>query len=174
MELEQKMLECGQLNLLGKGKMLPWDNSMQTQFEMWKQYYADGTIEKLMKLCKTDKVYGLFCYHCDMNSKTFSYHIVCENPTFIKNDEYEEFVLFPSQYATFKVSGNDVDNKHIIYNELCDEIWNEWLPKSGYVSLIEPETKGCEEGYASIELYHPISPMVSPYEIEIWLPVEKI
>jgi hypothetical protein len=30
------------------------------------------------------------------------------------------------------------------------EIWKKWLPQSGYVSLIEPETKGCEEGYASL------------------------
>ncbi len=175
MIVEQSFIECGQLNLLGKGKMLPWDNSMKIQFEMWKEYYNNGTIERLMKLCNTDKVYGLFCYKCDVDNKTFSYHIVCENIPQVKSNEFEEFSLFPSKYVMFKTSSNsEFENKYIFYNDLCDEIWKEWLPKSGYISLIEPETKGCEDGYASLELYNPINPQSNPFEIEIWLPIEKM
>ena len=174
MEIEHRIASCEQLNLLGLGKMMPWEDSMVLQFEMWNQYYADGTIKNLMHLCNTDKVYGLFCYRCDMDTQTFSYHIVCERPLELENTEYEEFTLYPSQYVIFKAHGTDIENKHVFYNELCDEIWREWLPKSGYISLIEPETKGCEEGYASLEVYSPINPQVAPYEIEIWLPIAKV
>jgi predicted transcriptional regulator YdeE len=173
MEIEHRIVSCDQLNLLELGQMLPWENSIKMQFKMWNRYYSDGTIRRLMDLCKTDKVYGLFCYKCDMDTQTFSYHIVCERPSEIRNTEFEEFTLYPSQYGIFKTHGNSIANKHIIYNELCDAIWKEWLSKSGYISLIEPETKGCEEGYASLEIYNSINPQITPYEIEIWLPISK-
>ena len=46
-----------------------------------------------------------------------------------------------------------VDNRFGQYNALCDEIWGKWLPDSKYISLIEPETFGCVEGYALLEIY---------------------
>jgi hypothetical protein len=38
MEYAHRIESRGQMNLLGVGKMLPWEASMVIQFEMWKQY----------------------------------------------------------------------------------------------------------------------------------------
>ena len=116
---------------------------------------------------------GLFCYKCDMDSQTFSYHIACENKQNAQSPEFEELVLEELTFSRFKISCTDFEQRFETYNSLCEEIWGQWLPNSNYVSLIEPETFGCVEGYASIEIYTPENPTNSSYKLEMLLPVKN-
>ncbi len=158
---------------LGFGKMIPWENSMQIQFKMWDEGFADGRISKLKKLCQSDKVLGIFCYRCDNDTHTFSYHIACENISNEVNDEFDELTLLPLTFARFTGICSDLNQRVSTYNSLCDEIWKHWLSENEYISLIELETNGGIEGYASVEIFNPENPSNVPYNFEIWLPIKN-
>ena len=67
---------------LGFGLMMPWENNLEMQFNLWKEAFSSGKIDKLKKICGCEQVIGIFCYNCDMETQTFSYHIACENTDF--------------------------------------------------------------------------------------------
>lgn len=168
----KEIVTLSEKKYLGFGKMIPWENSMQIQFDMWDKEVADGSIAKLKKICKTDEVVGIFCYRCDNDTQTFSYHISCENNSKVIRDEFDEITLLSQKYARFLGTCSDLDQRVSTYNSLCDEIWKDWVPENEYQSLIELETNGGIEGYASIEIFHPENPLIVPYNFEIWLPIK--
>lgn len=120
-----------------------------------------------------EQVVGIFCYKCDMETKTFSYHIACENKLNALSSEYEELKLKALDFACFENNCTDVEQRFGQYNALCDEIWGKWLPSSNYFSLIEPETFGCVEGYALLEIYTPENPTTGSYSLEMLLPIKS-
>ncbi|WP_167958409.1 GyrI-like domain-containing protein [Anaerosporobacter faecicola] len=168
------IVEQSEKKYLGFGITIPWENNIEIQFDFWKRNLENGKIEALKEFCHAEEVYGLFCYRCNCDRKTFSYHIVCENKQNKKDKQYEELTLYASDFARFVHTYEDRKQIYTQYTALCDEIWGKWLPNSDYVSLIELETNGCIEGYASIERYQCNNPTFTPNEFEIWIPVSKI
>lgn len=77
-------------------------------------------------------------------------------------------------YACFENDCCDAEDRYTKYDALCNEIWGQWLPNSNYISLIEPETFGCIEGYALLEIYTPENPTGGSYHLEMLLPIKKI
>lgn len=158
---------------LGFGIMMPWENNLEIQFNFWKDSFSFGKIDQLKKLCGSEQVIGLFCYKCDMDSQTFSYHIACENKRNAQSPEFEELVLEELKFSHFEIYCTAYEQRFKTYNTLCEEIWGQWLPNSNYVSLIEPETFGCVDGYASIEIYTPENPTNGSFKLEMLLPVKN-
>ena len=158
---------------LGFGLMIPWEDNLEIQFNLWKDAFTTGKIDKLKEVCGSEQVVGIFCYKCDMATKTFSYHIACENKLNALSSEFEELKLEALDFACFENSCTAVDKRFGQYNVLCDEIWGKWLPDSNYISLIEPETFGCVEGYALLEIYTPENPTNGSYNLEMLLPIKS-
>lgn len=169
----ENIIQLPEKSYLGFGIMMPWENNLDIQFGLWKKAVASQKINALKALCKSEQAVGIFCYKCDTENRAFSYHIACENKTNASETEFEELKINAGEFAVFKNICNDHSEVFKTYNELCDEIWGQWLPTSGYTSLIELETFGCVEGYASIEIFHPDDPTVVPYQLEMLLPIKK-
>lgn len=155
---------------LGFGVMMPWENNLEIQFGLWED---TEKIQRLKTLCGSEQAVGVFCYRCDAEKHTFSYHIACENKNNSSAAEFERLKINAGSFAAFKNTCCGYSERFSAYNELCDEIWGKWLPDSGYISLIELETFGCVEGFASLEIFSPDDPSVIPYQLKILLPVEK-
>ena len=158
---------------LGFGIMMPWQNNLEIQFGLWKEAFEFGKIDRLKAICGSEQVIGIFCYKCDMETQTFSYHIACENKQNAISAEFEELKLEALSFACFENSCTDVEKRYVEYDALCDEIWGQWLPNSNYISLIDPETFGCVEGYALLEIYTPENPMGGLYYLKMLLPIKK-
>lgn len=158
---------------LGFGLMMPWEDNLEIQFGLWKDAFASGKIDKLKEVCGSEQSVGIFCYKCDMETKTFSYHIACENKLNTLGSEFEELKLEALDFAHFENNCTDVEQRFVKYNALCDEIWGQWLPSSDYISLIEPETFGCVEGYALIEIFTPENPTDGSYNLDMLLPIRR-
>lgn len=169
----EKIIRLPEKKYLGFGLMMPWEDNLEIQFGLWKEAVASQKTNTLKALCKSDRAVGIFCYRCDAENRTFSYHIACENIANASETGFEELKINAGEFAVFKNSCNNISDVFGTYNELCDEIWGQWLPNSGYTSLIELETFGCVEGYASIEIFHPDDPTVVPYQLEMLLPIKK-
>ena len=157
---------------LAVGIMMPWEDNLRIQFGFWKQAEEQGVIARLRERCGSERVVGLFCYRCDMDKRMFSYHIACENRLAAPPGSFEELVLRPLTYARFQGGCAAGEDAHAAYEQTCEAFWGEWLPSSGYVSLIEPETGGCQPGYAAIEAFSPQVPLAA-YRLEALFPVEK-
>ena len=168
-----KIISMPETMYLGFGIMIPWDNNLEIQFNFWREAFASGRINKLKKLCGSEQVVGIFCYKCDMEMQTFSYHIACENKLNASNPDFDELRLVALDFACFKNNCTDANQRFDQYNALCDEIWGSWLPDSDYISLIEPETLGCVEGYALLEIYTPENPTTGSYTLEMFLPIKS-
>ena len=168
-----KIIQLPEKRFLGYGIMMPWENNLEMQFDLWEKGVATQTIKKLKELSGGDQVAGIFCYRCDVDNHTFSYHIAYENQKNASSTEFEELKINAGTFAVFKNMCNDYSDVFKSYNDLCEEVWGQWLPNSGYTSLIELETFGCVEGYASIEFFHPDNPTIVPYQFEMLLPVKK-
>ena len=156
---------------LAVGVMMPWENNLDVQFGFWRDVSESGAVARLKAYCGSEEVFGLFCYHCDMAAKTFSYHIACENRRDALPGPFESLTLKPLTYARFEGGCAAREDGHAAYERLCDAFWGQWLPGSGYVSLIEPETGGCKPGYAAIERFTPEVPLTA-YRLEMLFPVE--
>lgn len=83
---------------LGFGIMMPWENNLEMQFNFWEDGFTSGKINRLKEICGSEQVIGVFCYKCDMEKQTFSYHISCENKC------------------------TDVEERYKKYDELCNEL----------------------------------------------------
>lgn len=158
---------------LGYGVMMPWENNLEIQFNLWKEAFASGKIDRLKEICGSEQVIGIFCYKCDMEAQTFSYHIACENKLDALSTEFEELKLEALDFACFENNCTDITERFVKYDALCNEIWGQWLPSSNYVSLIEPETFGCLDGYALLEVYSPENPTDGCYKLEMLLPIKE-
>ena len=84
------ILAMPETRYLGFGMMMPWEDNLEIQFNFWKEAFASGKIDKLKEICETEQVVGIFCYKCDMETQTFSYHIACENKLNTLSSEFEE------------------------------------------------------------------------------------
>ena len=169
----ERIIQLPEIKFLGYGIMMPWENNLEIQFDLWKKAVLSQKIKKLKELCGSDQVVGIFCYRCDAEKHTFSYHIACENKKNVLNTEFENLKINAGTFAIFKNVCNDYSDVFKSYNDLCEEVWGQWLPNSEYTSLIELESFGCVEGYASIEFYHPDNPTIVPYQFGMLLPVRK-
>ena len=169
----REIMSIPEKQYLGFGLMMPWENNLEIQFNFWRDGFASGKIDKLKKICGSEQVIGVFCYKCDMENQTFSYHIVCENRFNASSSEFEVLRLQSLDYALFKNDCTGIEERFIKYDALCNEIWGQWLPNSNYISLIEPETFGCVEGYALLEIYTPENPTNGSYDLEMLLPIKK-
>lgn len=153
--------------------MMPWENNLEVQFGLWKETVSSPKIKRLRKLSGSEQAVGIFCYRCDTNNHTFSYHIACENKNNVSSTKFESLKINAGTFAVFKNVCNKNSDVFKSYNDLCNEIWGQWLPNSGYTSLIELETFGCVEGYASIEFFYPDNPTIVPYQFNMLLPVKR-
>ena len=169
----EKIIQLPEKHYLGFGIMMPWENNLEIQFNLWEKAVSSKNIEKLKELTGSDNVVGIFCYRCDKEKRTFSYHIACENKQNAISTEFEDLKINAGTFAIFKNVCSDFSNRFKSYNELCAEVWEQWLPNSEYISLIEVETLGCIEGYASLEIYTPDNPTVIPYQFEMLLPIRN-
>lgn len=167
------LIQLPEKRYLSYGIMLPWENNLEIQFDLWKKAVSTQIIKKLMELTGSEQAIGIFCYRCDAENRTFSYHIACENKNNAISTEFEDLKLNAGTFAVFKNECNDYSEMFKSYNDLCEEVWGQWLPNSEYTSLIEFETFGCIEGYASIEIFHPDNPTTVPYQLDMLLPVSK-
>ena len=102
-----------------------------------------------------------------------TYHIACENKLNALSSEFEVLKLEALDYAHFENDCTDVEERFIKYDALCNEIWGQWLPKTNYISLIEPETLGCVDGYALLEIYTPENPTDGSYNLKMLLPIKR-
>ena len=167
------LIELPERKYLGFGIMMPWENNLEIQFGLWLNGIESQKIKTLEELCGNDQATGIFCYRCDPETKTFSYHIACENKNNASSTEFEALKINAGTFAQFENKCDDYSDRFKAYNDLCEEIWGQWLPNSGYISLIELETLGCVEGYASLEIYDTGDPMTVPYRFKILLPVKR-
>lgn len=167
------LIQLPETKYLGFGIMMPWENNLEIQFDLWQRAKDSHKIKTLKQLCGSEQVIGIFCYRCDVESHTFSYHIACENKQNAFSAEFDELKINAGTFARFQNTCQDFSNRFKVYNDLCDEAWGQWLPNSGYVSLIEIETFGCIEGFASLESYYPNTPTIVPYQLDMLLPVKK-
>ena len=167
------LIELPETKYLGIGILMPWENNLEMQFGLWQEVMSSSKIKKLKELCGSDQATGIFCYRCDAETKTFSYHIACENKTNASSTEFEELKINAGTFAQFENTCDDFSDRFKAYNDLCEEIWGQWLPSSGYISLIELETSGCIEGYASLEVYDTGAPTTVPYSFQMLLPIKK-
>lgn len=167
------IIQLPEKRYLGYGIMMPWENNLEIQFDLWKKAFSSDIIKKLKELSGSEQVVGIFCYRCDAENRTFSYHIACENKKNALNTEFENLKINAGTFAVFKNECRNHSDAFKSYNDLCEEIWGQWLPNSDYTSLIELETFGCVEGYASIEFYHPDTPTIVPYQLQMFLPISK-
>lgn len=165
------LIQLPETKYLGFGIMMPWENNLEIQFNLWQKAMVSEKMKMLKKLCGSEQAIGIFCYRCDVETHTFSYHIACENKRNAVSTEFEELKIYAGTYARFENECQDLSNRFECYNDLCDEIWGRWLPNSEYVSLIELETLGCVEGYALLEIYYPDNLTNIPYQLEMLLPV---
>ena len=140
---------------------------------VWKDGFASGKIDRLKEVCGSEQVVGIFCYKCDMETRTFSYHIACENKLNALSSEFEVLKLEALDYAHFENDCTDVEERFIKYDALCNEIRGQWLPKTNYISLIEPETLGCVDGYALLEIYTQENPTDGSYNLKMLLPIKR-
>ena len=140
---------------------------------VWKDGFASGKIDRLKEVCGSEQVVGIFCYKCDMETRTCSYQIACENKLNALSSEFEVLKLEALDYAHFENDCTDVEERFIKYDALCNEIWGQWLPKTNYISLIEPETLGCVDGYALLEIYTPENPTDGSYNLKMLLPIKR-
>ena len=167
------LIELPETKYLGFGIMMPWENNLEMQFGLWQKTVNSQKINALKELCGSDQATGIFCYRCDTETQTFSYHIACENKNNASSTEFEELKINAGTFAQFENICDDFADRFKAYNDLCEEIWGQWLPNSSYISLIELETLGCIEGYASLEVYDTGYPTIVPYRFEMLLPVKK-
>ena len=167
------IIQFPEKRFLGFGIMMPWENNLEIQFGLWKEAASQQKINALKQMCKSEQAAGIFCYKCDTESRTFSYHIACENKSNAVSAGFEELKINAGEFAVFKTTCSDRSDVFKTYSELCDEVWGNWLPSSGYTSLIELETFGCIEGYASLEFFYPDAPTSVTFQLELLLPVRK-
>lgn len=165
------LIQLPETKYLGFGIMMPWEDNLDIQFGLWQNSF--DKIKTLKELCGSEQAIGIFCYRCDTETRTFSYHIACENKRNAFSEEFEELKLFAGTFAQFENVCDDFSQRFNAYNDLCDEIWGQWLPDSDYISLIELETSGCIEGYALLEIYDPDNPETIPYRFKMLLPVKN-
>lgn len=97
-----KIISMPETMYLGFGIMIPWDNNLEIQFNFWREAFASGRINKLKKICGSEQVVGIFCYKCDMEMQTFSYHIACENKLNASNPDFDELRLVALDFACLK------------------------------------------------------------------------
>ena len=169
----KKIISLPETKYLGLGIMMPWEDNLEIQFGFWKEGFESGKIDELKTICGCENVVGIFGYHCDMEKRTFSYHIACENKSNTLCSEFEELRLVGLNCAHFESDCSGVEERYTIYDTLCKEIWGQWLPNSDYISLIESETFGCMEGYALLEKYTPENPTGGTYHLDMLLPIDN-
>ena len=165
------LLTLPETRCLAVGIHMPWENNLPLQFAFWQAAQKSGLITQLRERCGGNIV-GLFCHDCDMEARTFSYHIACENRRFSPPGSFEALILKPLTYARFEGVCASPSDRFAAYERLCEAFWGQWLPGSGYISLIEPDTCACHPGYAAIERFEPEVPL-SAYRLTMLFPVEK-
>ena len=169
--LHKGLVSLPEMRYLAVGIMMPWENNLEIQFGFWREMAENGTVARLRERCGGEIV-GLFCYRCDMEARTFSYHIACENRNGAAPGPFEALTLQPLCYARFEDACMVREDRFATYERLCEAFWGQWLPSSGYVSLIEPDTCGCLPGFAAIERYRPEVPLDTCW-MEMLFPVQK-
>ena len=45
---------------LGFGLMIPWEDNLEIQFNLWKDAFTTGKIDKLKEVCGSEQVVGIF------------------------------------------------------------------------------------------------------------------
>ena len=45
---------------LGFGLMIPWEDNLEIQFNLWKDAFTTGKIDKLKEVCGSEQVVGVF------------------------------------------------------------------------------------------------------------------
>lgn len=171
-DLFKGLISLPEAQYLALGIMMPWENNLDMQFGFWREMAENGTIDRLKAHCGGGEVVGLFCYRCDMEEKTFSYHIACENRNGVSPGPFEALTMKALCYARFENACASRAEHFTAYEQLCEAFWGKWLPQSGYVSLIEPETGGCLPGYAAMERFQPEIPLDGCW-METLFPVRK-
>lgn len=102
-------IQLPETKYLGFGIMMPWENNLEMQFSLWEKSVTSQKIEMLKELCGSNLAIGIFCYRCDPERHTFSYHIACENKKNAFSTEFEELKIeceMEDQDASFREIGH--------------------------------------------------------------------
>ena len=59
------IIQLPEKRFLGYGIMMPWENNLEIQFDLWKNAVSSQKIKKLMELTGSNQVVGIFCYRCN-------------------------------------------------------------------------------------------------------------
>lgn len=165
--------QCDSIDFLGVGVSISWEEWMTQPVEIWKHYYENQTMERLLQVTQAKKVYGLFGLECDSNRRTVSYHIVCENISQASSDEFEQIHLEASKYIAFEEKGIALEQKQEGYEIIYDEIYKQWMPSSNYEAIVTPYEHRTSSGLAIVESFTPFDCNSSNYTLEVWVPVKK-
>ena len=166
------LIALPETRFLAVGMMMPWENNLEAQFGFWREMKENGTVDRLREHCGGGEVAGLFCYRCDMEKRVFSYHIACEKKRDVLPGPFEAMTLKGLDYARFEDVCAAREERFATYERLCGAFWEQWLPASRYVSLIEPETGACLPGFAAVERFQPEIPL-GACRMEMLFPVRK-
>lgn len=67
------LVQLPEAKYLGYGIMMPWENNLEMQFDLWREVVPSQKSKMLQKLCGGEQLIGIFCYRCDTKANTFSY-----------------------------------------------------------------------------------------------------
>ena len=141
-----------------------------------KKRIADGSVERLKKVARSETIYILFCNTCVRNDEDkcydCSYDIACENHSGTKTDaEFEIVRLNPCEYAVFTCEFDSETTLQDAHEKPDNLFCNEWLKKNPYICAIDEPENWTGNGFAAIEHYTPFDPDAKKFIATMWYPI---
>ena len=130
---------------------------------MWKEYGADGTLERLIACIPKDPVMkGLLgiCFSSELNGKQFPYGIGVEYDGRMVDDDLEIVSIPASTYAVFTSKGKMPD----AFVDTYHRIVTEFFPQSTHYEYAEN---------VEFEVYSSADTSDPNYQCEIWIAVNE-
>lgn len=102
--------------------------------------------------------YGIIC-GSDNIAKSFEYMTAVEVEEFPEITDWQQRLIIPiARYAVFTHDGSSDD----IYKS-WERIWQEWLPRSGYLNSNIPDFEKYDERF---------NPILNEGIVELWVPIK--
>ncbi len=151
--MNYRIVEREGIELIGKGIMVTMDNVGVKAPAFWQELNNDGSIDKMLKLTKSEQTYGVTCYTNDLENKIWSYHVACKNNTGVREEGFEILNIPALTWVVFEAGGPPQQ----AFKQLWEKAYAEWFPSSGYTDLGGPE----------MEVYY-------GDKVELWIAIKKI
>lgn len=155
MNLKPRFETVNKMFLAGLRRHHSFTDGVSNIAAQWQEFVKGLPLENQIG----SKTYGVMCGH-DPKAKTFEYMTAVEVSEFTPNLEWNQRLIIPiARYAVF-THQCETHELHISWQQ----IWDEWLPNSGYASSNIPDFELYDErfdpdtGHGIIELWVPIRP----------------